>query len=53
LRALNGFLVEGIADDILLGAFGEFLHEFIVDSFLYVNSGASAATLSWNKGQIL
>jgi hypothetical protein len=52
LRTLNGFLVEGIADDIVLGAYGEFLNEFIVDAFLYVNSGASAATLSWNKCQI-
>jgi hypothetical protein len=53
LRALNGFLVKGIADNVLLCAFGEFLNEFIVDSFLYVNSGASATTLSWNTCQIL
>ena len=46
LRTLNGFLVEGIPDDVLLCFFGEFLDEFVVDVFLDVDSGAGAAALT-------
>ena len=46
LRALDCLLVKGVADDILLCFGGEFCNEFVVDAFLYVNSGPSAATLA-------
>lgn len=46
LRTLDSFLVEGVADDVLLCFFGEFLDELVVDVFLDVDSGAGAATLT-------
>jgi len=50
LRALDGAFLEGIADDVLFRAFGEFLDECVVDVFLDVDTGASAAALSCKLG---
>lgn len=46
LRTLDGGSLEWITDFIVLGAFGEFLDEFIVDAFLDVNSRTSTAALT-------
>jgi len=45
LRALDRTLIEGVADDILLCFGGKFFDEFVIDAFLYVNSGSSATAL--------
>lgn len=49
LWTLDGAAFEWIADNILLGSSGEFLHEFVVDIFLDVDTRSSATTLTLSK----